>query len=728
MSIEDIDYLKHNSFTESYMCFVDSKFRDKLKWPTPQEYELKFSTPFRNVYSVSIIDASIPRTQYNIDVDNNRLYYCLGNDENFDYIEIPIGDYDDERLIEVINQSFVDTTYNNTGENVSIKISNLSENPEERSTFKFTCNLPFKFDMLQSTIAQVLGFDMPVQNSDISDDLYGDDSNNFIFTNTNNDESTTYDVINQSSDNDIIEMLNSNQVLRFHFNVHLDHSYRRIHSIKIEIDEIYENGERVNPVPLSNYEQNRNDAKSYAEFYLYYNENSGTIDNPIYQYVLNGNLKYIEALNDEQENSFYLYFEYSDSNKPGIFLEGQHLLFIRSSYNLSVKLVAADANQEMYIQHVNGIITPTPTNTVSQQSTPSITSTPTNTISQPTPSITSTPTNTVLQPTPSITSTPTNTILQPTPSTTPTSTNTITQPTPSTTPTSTNTITQPIPTFTPSATTTFTESVTETLSATPTVATMTMTIPNQTPTQTHIPARPSPTTTLTEPSPTYTAPSPTTTITEPSPTYTAPTPTESVTQTITQGTPTLYFPQQEPHLFPDESNIAGNPLEANANLSQLKRINGGNYVPAIHIKSMEPLYQIIAPGLYSLIGDRYVLLRCPEIEEHMYRSRSFERYTMGIAKFNLATQGYDENRLDYSGLPPREFHPIGKLSTMTLRFERPNGNFYNFRGINHTLTIVIKYYEPKQTKPFTNYTLNSHYNPNYFEYVQNHESESDEEI
>jgi hypothetical protein len=136
-------------------------------------------------------------------------------------------------------------------------------------------------------------------------------------------------------------------------------------------------------------------------------------------------------------------------------------------------------------------------------------------------------------------------------------------------------------------------------------------------------------------------------------------------------------------------------------------------------------HEIIPPGIYSMIGDRYVVLRCPEIEQHMYRSRAYENFSMGIAKFKLAVLGYDETRFDYAALPPRIFHPIGTLSQLTFRFLRPDGQLYNFRGANHTITLAIRYYEPSQRGTFDKYILNPDYDPDYFRYIQNDTSGSD---
>ena len=141
------------------------------------------------------------------------------------------------------------------------------------------------------------------------------------------------------------------------------------------------------------------------------------------------------------------------------------------------------------------------------------------------------------------------------------------------------------------------------------------------------------------------------------------------------------------------------------------------------IKLFEPNYTIIAPNMYSLIGDRYMLLKCPEIESHLHGSKAYERYSQGLAKFKLSVIGYDESRFDFASLTPRVFHPIARLSNLTLRFVRPDGKLYNFRGLNHTITFCIKYYTPKPLETFTKSTLAPQYDPDYFRYMQNQESD-----
>lgn len=140
---------------------------------------------------------------------------------------------------------------------------------------------------------------------------------------------------------------------------------------------------------------------------------------------------------------------------------------------------------------------------------------------------------------------------------------------------------------------------------------------------------------------------------------------------------------------------------------------------------------LTAPGIYSLIGPRYIVLRCPEIEENSFRSLAYSKHHLGLAKIRLGVVGYSENRLDFSNVPTREFHPIGKLTRITLRFTLPSGQLYDFKGVNHTITFAIHYFEPKQMAAFTQSIINPNYDGNFQKYMYKQEDQeadtSDEE-
>lgn len=140
-------------------------------------------------------------------------------------------------------------------------------------------------------------------------------------------------------------------------------------------------------------------------------------------------------------------------------------------------------------------------------------------------------------------------------------------------------------------------------------------------------------------------------------------------------------------------------------------------------------YEITSPGIVFFIGEKYIVLRSPEIEGHAFGSLAYTNYNLGIAKFKVNSTGYNDEKTELSKLPIREFHPIGKLSKITFRFETSAGNLYDFKGVNHIITYVITYYRPLLTiqnefKPI----LNPNYKNNYTDYkYRNEEQELSEE-
>jgi hypothetical protein len=102
---------------------------------------------------------------------------------------------------------------------------------------------------------------------------------------------------------------------------------------------------------------------------------------------------------------------------------------------------------------------------------------------------------------------------------------------------------------------------------------------------------------------------------------------------------------------------------------------------------------------------------------------------LGLAKFRLGVVGYSENTLDYK-VPFREFHPIGKLSKLTLSFQRQDGSLYDFKGLNHTIVVAIYYYEVIQKSLFEHSILNPNYKADVVNYLykqEDQDAESDDQ-
>lgn len=122
-------------------------------------------------------------------------------------------------------------------------------------------------------------------------------------------------------------------------------------------------------------------------------------------------------------------------------------------------------------------------------------------------------------------------------------------------------------------------------------------------------------------------------------------------------------------------------------------------------------HAVTSPGLVNLTGPRYVNIRCPEIESHMFRDRVNERCHAGLGMVSLRGYGFRDQRFDFVSFPARRFHPLGKLSKLTFRLERPDGGLYDSHGVDHTLLLVLRYYRPA-AEPFGKQSqLNPQYTP-----------------
>lgn len=125
-------------------------------------------------------------------------------------------------------------------------------------------------------------------------------------------------------------------------------------------------------------------------------------------------------------------------------------------------------------------------------------------------------------------------------------------------------------------------------------------------------------------------------------------------------------------------------------------------------------HTVRCPGIVNLTGPRFVGIRCPEIESHLFRDRVNERVHAGLGMVQLRGYGFRDQRFDFVSFPSRKFHPIGKLSKLTFRLERPDGTLYDSHGVDHTLLLVLKYYAlPARVAALTAEDAHSSLNPNY---------------
>lgn len=169
MSIEDINYLYKNSIKDNAIIFIESHKRNRDIYSTPSEYTITFDNPFKYVYGVEVLDASIPRTMYQIDKTNNNLKVVMG-DANYHIYKT--GVYNNNSYISNVTTSDSQNwqgNYGNTGmnyldlngttlnsgqygNNSLLWLRDITLDPEDMSIDTFINNLNKKFGELPLSI------------------------------------------------------------------------------------------------------------------------------------------------------------------------------------------------------------------------------------------------------------------------------------------------------------------------------------------------------------------------------------------------------------------------------------------------------------------------------------------------------------------------------------------------------------------------------------------------
>jgi hypothetical protein len=122
----------------------------------------------------------------------------------------------------------------------------------------------------------------------------------------------------------------------------------------------------------------------------------------------------------------------------------------------------------------------------------------------------------------------------------------------------------------------------------------------------------------------------------------------------------------------------------------------------------------------DLSGERYITLRCPQIESAAYIGTG-KRSQGGIALFKLGNPGMIRRETsDYVNVVNKRFHPIAKMDRMDLRFERgATGELFNFRGTNPLIVLAVDVYVNKPNQDAFESTLNPEYDVDFRAYLVN---------
>lgn len=136
----------------------------------------------------------------------------------------------------------------------------------------------------------------------------------------------------------------------------------------------------------------------------------------------------------------------------------------------------------------------------------------------------------------------------------------------------------------------------------------------------------------------------------------------------------------------------GPTVEASGQLSVGGQAVSGSLVATIN--SCASLSSIVAPGLLDLTGERYIVMRCLEVETAINGSRAFEQFNAGVGVIQLGQYGYSNQTYDYSAYPPRTFQPLPNLFKLSLSFQKSDGSLYDLKGLNLQVLMLIRYLEP----------------------------------
>ena len=597
MSIEDVNYLKANSIKQTYTFLIDSSGRDRTIFPDPNNYVVEFSTPFRNIIGMEIIDASIPRTMYNVDIENNSIYYYIGTDDNDSLIKDGVTDEIEADAIVttalIVNNSLnikdrgyvyiknivnLYNIYNSGGIGGSIKGITISFKLTAFSSYKNFIGADNSYTLLDfrynHLINPKISEDAPIivklirQNSETQ-------TYNLLFRIGNETNEKIINNINLSYLTHIAWTISENNIWQIYLNATTDPS--KTHESSIGIKNVFYTDKYIG----KRFELDYGDwdtANLYISDFKIYNRvlnqkelydcnnnvHTNTINNLIIWYKMD------VIINDIVENSGHKKtINYQDVfNKQDI---------MPGDYTLKTFFTNYDELNNFEIGFKGHSDPSELTNLIDIYSRkPFILDMKRSTIS---------------------------------------------------------------------------ENLGFDLYA------------NQN----------------------------------------------------TQGR----------YIYKDIYRYNDNMIKifhSIVNDKQVKEFNDGKV----------DIYKIVSPGIVYFIGNKYIIMKCPEIEAHLYGSLSYSKYTLGLAKFRVDNVGINSERLSITKLPVREFHPIGKLAKMSLRFETNKGTLYDFKGVNHNIVFAIYYYEPIQKKFPEGSLLNPEYKMNYIDYQYNQEeiegdSDDDEE-
>ncbi len=132
--------------------------------------------------------------------------------------------------------------------------------------------------------------------------------------------------------------------------------------------------------------------------------------------------------------------------------------------------------------------------------------------------------------------------------------------------------------------------------------------------------------------------------------------------------------------------------------------------------SMIGSWSVVSEGIATFKDVSYIILRCDELEEHIYREDVQGASGIGVFKV-VDVNDVSHLRFDFVNFARRAFHPISNLARLTFTFQHTDGSLCDFNGLSAMMIIGIKRYMPLTPADFgTQYPLNPNYDPDYRNY------------
>jgi hypothetical protein len=267
---------------------IDSQYRDAKKTTLSTNFSFNLSETLHNVLAVRLNSIQIPKTWYTISKSYGaNFFYLKGNTEgindgNHDYkIEIPVGNYTSQQLIDTINNSittikknYSDACFGNTGfsynintckATFSIDYTKIYDETSFAISFpNFTYPIDVAYTRNYTSLPQILGFDasfVPINfftsnyfsNNSISDQYYiNNDNNYFTIINYNGYDSSNGEFINATQNyKRALELCYNKIIIKpSFFTLKPDMSYNRDYVIQV-FNEVLQKNSDLNGAYIS---------------------------------------------------------------------------------------------------------------------------------------------------------------------------------------------------------------------------------------------------------------------------------------------------------------------------------------------------------------------------------------------------------------------------------------------------------------------------------------------